>query len=208
MINHKYIKITMENDDQAKIVVLGDTGVGKSSILNQFLQSSFKAYLDSTIGGSFKSVEKEINQKKVRLNIWDTAGQERYQSLTKMYCRGVGAAILVYDITKRNSFENLVKWHSMVLEIGGKKVVFALAGNKEDLVQNEEVSWDEAREFANRIGASFNKTSAMQNSGINEMFEEITYRLFPDNKSSKATTFKLETLSISDNHKKKRCCNS
>lgn len=192
-------------DSQVKVVLIGDSGVGKSSILDMFINNKFQSHVESTIGSSFKTKEIDIGTRTIKLNIWDTAGQERYHSLTKMYCRGASVAVLVYDITKIDTFNNLKKWHSIVLESGNSNVVFAVVGNKEDLIDREEVSLEEAREFASKIGGIYKKTSARTNFGIADLFQSIAYKVFPD-LGSRATSVKFDNISLVNVPKKKGCC--
>lgn len=192
--------------EQIKVVILGDPGVGKSSILGQFIENSFQPHLESTVGVSFKSKEIQFPEKNIKLNVWDTAGQERYQSLTKMYCRGAGAAILVYDITKRDTFLNLKNWYQIVSEQGNEHTVLMVVGNKEDLIEREEVSLDEGREFAVKIGAGYKKTSAKTRTGIDEMFTTIAYKVFPDLMSSRTSSVKLDKGQVQVPVQSKTCC--
>ena len=110
------------NAMQVKLVLLGDTGVGKSSIVLRFVANNFKLDEDATIGASYMSKMLHIDDKTIKFNIWDTAGQERYQSLAKMYYRDANAAILVYDITKKQSFEGLKRWYNELREYGPKNI--------------------------------------------------------------------------------------
>ncbi|OMJ87486.1 hypothetical protein SteCoe_10821 [Stentor coeruleus] len=188
----------MESEEyQAKVVLIGDTGVGKSSLLDMFIINTFKPNQDSTVGGSFKSKEVYIGTKVIKLNIWDTAGQERYQSLTKMYCRGASVAILVYDITKKDTFDHLRKWHEIVLESGNNDIIFAVVGNKEDLIDREEVKLEEARGFAKKIGGFYRKTSARTGVGIERLFESVGYKLLPGEINSRQSSQKIEQISLS-----------
>ncbi|OMJ85870.1 hypothetical protein SteCoe_12712 [Stentor coeruleus] len=198
----------MESEEhQAKVVLIGDSGVGKSSLLDMFVMSTFKPNQESTVGGSFKSKEVHIGTKIIKLNIWDTAGQERYQSLTKMYCRGASVAILVYDITKKETFDNLRKWHEIVLESGNTDMIFAVVGNKEDLIEREEVKLEDARGFASKIGGFYRKTSARTGFGVESLFENVGYKLFPGEINSRQSSQKLEQISLSQQvPPSNKCC--
>lgn len=193
---------------QAKVILIGECGVGKSSLLDIFVMNTFRASQETTVGGSFKSKYIKIGTKNIKLNIWDTAGQERYQSLTKMYCRGANAAVLIYDITNKKSFDSLNKWHQIVLESGNEDIIFFIVGNKEDLVEKEEVKLEDALFFANSIGGCLKKTSAKNNLGVTEMFTCVGSRLFPEMPSSRRDSLKPEqiTLSMPNPKKKKKCC--
>ena len=159
-----------------KVVLLGDSGVGKTCIISRYIQGTFEKNCTSTNGASYcsKNVKFENFGKNLLLDIWDTAGQEKYKSLTKFFYKDAAVAILVYDITRKDSFENLQNyWHKQLLENGEKNVVLGVAGNKCDLYENEAVSENEAREFADKIGAIFELTSAANNTGITELFQDV-----------------------------------
>ena len=159
-----------------KVVLLGDSGVGKTCIISRYISGAFDQNSPSTNGASYASkiINFEQLNKQISLDIWDTAGQEKYKSLTKFFYKDAAVAILVYDITRKDSFENLQNyWHKQLLENGEKNVVLGVAGNKCDLYENEAVSENEAREFADKIGAIFELTSAANNTGITELFQDV-----------------------------------
>ncbi len=155
------------NDDEGaqivKVVLLGDTGVGKSSIALRFVSNEFKPYSESTIGASFLSktlsFDASNNRKKIAFKIWDTAGQERYACLAPMYYRGAGAAILVYDICKTSSFKTLQRWMEELRCNGPPNIVLIVCGNKADLAASyRQVDATMARAYADSIGAGFFET--------------------------------------------------
>ena len=193
--------------DSAKVVLLGDSGVGKSSIVLRFVADNFKADADATIGASFMGKMMQFNEKSIKFNIWDTAGQERYHTLAKMYYRDANAAILVYDITKPESLEGLKRWHEELKENGPKDIIKVIAGNKEDLVEQEAVSFEEVSAIAKQIGAACKKTSAKTNYGIEQVFKEIASKYIPDINMSQAKEGSIK-LSPADVPKKKnkKCC--
>ena len=159
-----------------KVVLLGDSGVGKTCIITRFVSSSFDANMTSTNGASYctKLVKYEQLGKNLLLDVWDTAGQEKYRSLTKFFYKDAAAVILVYDITREDSFENMKNyWYNQLLENCDKNVVLGVVGNKCDLFEEEKVSEADAREFADKIGAIFELTSAQNNTGITEIFQEV-----------------------------------
>ena len=145
-----------------KVVLVGETGVGKTSIISQFIDQVFEEELQTSTGGSFSS--KEIffdNGKSLKLEIWDTAGQERYRSLTKIFYKNSSCAILVYDITKKQTFDELKNyWIGQIKESAPKDIMLAIVGNKEDLLDKEQVDENEARDFAKENNALFFSTSA------------------------------------------------
>ena len=160
-----------------KLVLIGDSGVGKTCIISRFTKNSFDVNPGSTIGASYASKTIEIpgTDESLDLDIWDTAGQERYKALTKIFFQGAKMAVLVYDITVQKSFESIKnEWLKVLRENGDPDIVTAVAGNKSDLYEKEEVHEQEARDFAKSIGAIFCLTSAQNNSGINELFRDLS----------------------------------
>ena len=158
-----------------KIVLLGESGVGKTSIISQFIDQAFQEDLQTSTGGTFSTKTFTYNHGKLlKLEIWDTAGQERYRSLTKMFYKDANAAVLVYDITRKLSFEELQNyWFEQIKESAPQNILLAIAANKCDLIQEEEVDEGVARDYSNEIGAIFCLTSAKSSSGINDLFLQI-----------------------------------
>lgn len=192
---------------QVKVVLLGDSGVGKSSLVLRFVADNFKNDADATIGASYMGKILQFNDKMIKFNIWDTAGQERYHSLAKMYYRDANAAIMVYDITKRDSFEGLKRWHKELQEFGPKDIVITIAGNKEDLVETEAISQEEVKEFASSIGALYRKTSAKTNYGVEQVFRDIATKMNPDLGNQTTPQQKKGTsLQPKPVQEKKKCC--
>lgn len=191
---------------QLKVVLLGDAGVGKSSIVLRYVTDNFKTDADGTVGASYMGKILTINDTMVKLNVWDTAGQERYHSLARMYYKDADAALLVYDITKHDSFDGMLRWHKEVVENSKSNIVIAVAGNKEDLIDYETVALEEINSFVKSINAVFKKTSAKSNHGIEDLFNEIIYRLHPEikNKPTNKPSIKLENQESKS--KKKGCC--
>jgi small GTP-binding protein len=165
-----------EKQELLKLVIIGESGVGKTSIITQFIEEVFISDKQSTIGGTFSSKSVQCgNGKILKLEIWDTAGQERYRSVTKMFYKDANAAILVYDITNKNSFNQLQNyWAEQVKESSPKNIIIAIAANKCDLFEKEVVDEKEARDYAKSIGAIFSLTSAKSTAGINDLFIEIS----------------------------------
>lgn len=162
---------------EVKVVLLGDTGVGKSSLVLRFITNEFKPYVESTIGASFMSKLILVDSQPIKFQIWDTAGQEKYHSLAPMYYKGAAAAIVVYDITKRKTFETLQQWISELKTQGPENIVLAIAGNKSDLESERQVPASEAQAYATSIGASFLETSAKTKSNVDEIFLNISKNL-------------------------------
>ena len=170
----KYSKILYQL--KITIVFLGDSGVGKSCLITRFINGVFDIDRQAITEGSCANKTIGIPEigKSLDLNIWDTEGTERYKSLTRIFCQCAKIVILVYDITRKESFDNLKNyWYNDIKEHCDSDVVIGIAGNKSDLYENEEVSEQEARDFAESIGAVFCLTSAQNNSGVNNLFIEL-----------------------------------
>lgn len=162
---------------EVKVVLLGDTGVGKSSLVLRFVTNNFKPYSESTIGASFMSKMITVNSKPLKFQIWDTAGQEKYHSLAPMYYRGAAAAIIVYDITRANTFKTLKNWVEELQSKGPKDIAIAIAGNKADLEEQREVDKGMASAYADEIGAMYLETSAKDDTNVQDIFVKLSHRL-------------------------------
>ncbi len=167
---------------QIKLVLLGDTAVGKTSIVQRFVYGNYNEENPPTIGASFTSKVMEIpnTSETMKLQIWDTAGQEKYKSLASMYYKDATAALLVYDITSQESFENIKFWVKELKDNVGDQLVVAIAANKSDLIEEEMVDMESASQFANEVGAVFKQTSAKENIGIFDIFLSICLTIRPD----------------------------
>ncbi|PPQ99604.1 hypothetical protein CVT24_005180 [Panaeolus cyanescens] len=137
-----------------KYIIIGEAGTGKSCLLHQFTHNSFKDHSQHTIGVEFSSRTVKLGEKRIKLQLWDTAGQERFRSVTRSYYRGAAGAILVYDITNRNSFANLSRWLSDARALASSNLVVVLVGNKSDREEDREVEWSEASRWAADNGKS------------------------------------------------------
>uniref|UniRef100_A0A673C1V4 Ras-related protein Rab-15 n=1 Tax=Sphaeramia orbicularis TaxID=375764 RepID=A0A673C1V4_9TELE len=157
-----------------RLLMLGDSGVGKTSMLRRFTESEFDSSHISTIGIDFKMKTLEIDGVKVRVQIWDTAGQERYQTITKQYYRRAQGIIFVYDITNEPSFQRIVKWAGDVDEFAPTEVNRILVGNKTDEELSRQVSKEQGSKLAKSYGMDFFETSASSDSNITESFTRIT----------------------------------
>uniref|UniRef100_A0AAV1TT28 Uncharacterized protein n=1 Tax=Peronospora matthiolae TaxID=2874970 RepID=A0AAV1TT28_9STRA len=162
---------------EVKVVLLGDTGVGKSSLVLRFVTNNFRPYSESTIGASFMSKMIVVNDAPIKYQIWDTAGQEKYHSLAPMYYRGAAAAIVVYDITRKQSLTTLKNWVKELKQLGPDNIVIAIAGNKSDLEEKREVPASQARAYAEEIGALFIETSAKEDTNVSDLFIQISQAL-------------------------------
>ncbi|KAE8738214.1 hypothetical protein FOCC_FOCC016320 [Frankliniella occidentalis] len=162
---------------QFKLVLLGESAVGKSSLVLRFVKGQFHEYQESTIGAAFLTQTVCLEDTTVKFEIWDTAGQERYHSLAPMYYRGAQAAIIVYDITNMDSFGRAKVWVKELQRQASPNIVIALAGNKADLANSRAVECDEAQAYADENGLLFMETSAKTAKNVNEIFLAIAKKL-------------------------------
>ena len=158
-----------------KVVLVGESGVGKTSIITQFIDQTFQEDIQSTTGGTFSTKSVVCDGGKIlKFEIWDTAGQEKYRSLTTMFYKDANAAVMVYDVTRKDSFEEMKNyWAIQIKDNSPENIILAIAANKSDLIEQETVDEEEARNFAKELNAIFVTTSAKSSEGINSLFEEI-----------------------------------
>eukprot|EP00013_Stygamoeba_regulata_P018472 CAMPEP_0177670808 /NCGR_PEP_ID=MMETSP0447-20121125/24310_1 /TAXON_ID=0 /ORGANISM="Stygamoeba regulata, Strain BSH-02190019" /LENGTH=218 /DNA_ID=CAMNT_0019178043 /DNA_START=43 /DNA_END=699 /DNA_ORIENTATION=- len=153
-----------------KYIIIGDTGVGKSCLLLQFTDKRFQPVHDLTIGVEFGARMIDIAGKSIKLQIWDTAGQESFRSITRSYYRGAAGALLVYDITRRETFEHLASWLEDARQHSHSNMTIMLIGNKSDLVDRRAVSKAEGERFAEQNGLIFMETSAKTADNVEAAF--------------------------------------
>ncbi|GAB5360417.1 hypothetical protein AAMO2058_000626100 [Amorphochlora amoebiformis] len=163
-----------EFDYLFKFVIIGDTNAGKSCLLRYFLEKKFKKGTSHTIGVEFGSKVVTVAGKKVKLQIWDTAGQERFRSVTKTYYRGAAGCLLVYDITSRETYENLTTWLRDAKTLARPDITVVAVGNKCDRKNDREVSLLEASRFAQDNDLLFMETSALTGECVDEVFLKCT----------------------------------
>ncbi|XP_028677717.1 ras-related protein Rab-15 [Erpetoichthys calabaricus] len=177
-----------------RLLLLGDSGVGKTCLLCRFTDNEFHSSHISTIGVDFKMKTLEVDGIKVRIQIWDTAGQERYQTITKQYYRRAQGIFLVYDITSERSFKHIMKWASDVDEYAPEKVQKILIGNKADEDMRRQVATDQGVKLAKEYGMDFFETSACTNYNIKASFTRLTELVLQAHKKE------LDGLRVSINH--------
>ena len=153
-----------------KYIIIGDAAVGKSNLLLRFAQDDFKAEYQLTIGVEFGAKNLDINNKRFRLQIWDTAGQENYRSITRAYYKNSVCAILVYDISNRESFEHISNWVEDCTAQSPKTVFMVLVGNKSDLSEYRQVTFEEGKEMAKKNNMIFFETSAKTGENVEKIF--------------------------------------
>ncbi|CAN1258238.1 Ras-related protein RABF1, partial [Linum perenne] len=161
-----------------QLVLLGDSGVGKSCIVLRFVRGQFDPTSKVTIGASFLSQTLALEDSTtVKFEIWDTAGQERYAALAPLYYRGAAVAVIVYDITSPESFKKAQYWVKELQKHGSPDIVLALVGNKADLHENREVPTQDGIDYAEKNGMFFIEASAKTSDNISQLFQEIAKRL-------------------------------
>lgn len=156
-----------------KILLIGDSAVGKSSLLLRFAEDIFTDSFLPTIGVDFKIRTIQAAGSKVKLQMWDTAGQERFKSILTSYYKGTHGVLLVYDITDRRSFVDVQNWVNDVEKYGREDVVKILIGNKKDMQEKREVSYEEGKRFADGLGMKYIETSAKDGLNIEESFVSL-----------------------------------
>ncbi|XP_051135007.1 ras-related protein RABA5a-like [Andrographis paniculata] len=161
-----------------KVVMIGDAAVGKSNLLSRFARNEFYPSSKSTIGVEFQTHKMDISGKEVKAQIWDTAGQERFRAVTSTYYRGAVGALLVYDITRRLTFESVGRWLNELQAHSDMNVVTILVGNKSDLKDNREVSTGEGKSMAEEKGLFFMETSALSSANVSAAFETVVKEIY------------------------------
>lgn len=192
-----------------KFIIIGDEAVGKTCLLLQFTDKRYRTTHQVTVGVEFGSRTVDISGKLIKLQCWDTAGQDRFRSIIRSYYRGAAGALLVYDITRRDSFEHVSQWLQEARANADPELVITLVGNKCDKVQERQVSYEEGHAFAHRYGLYFLETSAVTGHMVDEAFT-VTAKLvyqknmqapaYPEPAGSSASTYGLGPASYTDPH--------
>ncbi|KAG8559201.1 hypothetical protein GDO81_017265 [Engystomops pustulosus] len=199
-----------ESTDSFKLVLLGSTDVGKSSLVLRYIRDDFREIV-STTGCAFFTQRINLQGKNLHFEIWDTAGQERYHSVCHLYYRGARAALLVYDITSKETFSRAQLWlQELQKYVLNGKMVIALVGNKSDLHDNRKVSTEDALAFAEQKQLLFMETSAKTGSGVNEVFEAVASKLLTLEKQKEENQH-ISRISLQETHSPSeghRCCTS
>lgn len=166
----------MSETDQYKIMIVGDTSVGKSSILRRFINNTFSHEIETTIGAAYMAKKMYHNDKEITLSIWDTAGQEKYRSLMPLYYRNAYACILVFDVTDKYTLDNIDEWIDNVYKYTETNSVICLVGNKIDR-NDRKVSSDDAKKVADKYNIQYFETSAKTGYKVSDIFVYVTSKI-------------------------------
>ena len=195
----------MNEESVYKVLLLGDTDVGKTCFLFKYTDNTFHENHIATIGLDYR-VKKIIlkNGKEISLQIWDTAGQDRFRAITKNYYKGAHGIVLIYDITNNQTFENVSKWVNQIHEEVSLNVVIFLAGNKIDLEEKREISYEIGEKLAKELGCTFFEASAKTGVNIDEIFNELAESLYVI--YGKNIVKQTQNLRHDGKETKKKCC--
>lgn len=195
-----------------KIIIIGDSGVGKTNIMSRFVSNSFSNDTKITLGVDFVIKDIQIDKQKIKLQIWDTAGQERFRAVTNVYYKDTSGVLLVYDITNYSSFHNCQKWYSEIKKYMETNTPIILIGNKNDLLRSRSVLSEEAQDYANIHKMAFYETSALDNSNIEQIFRIMGEKMYNNKLSTisnshitKNMAFNINFLKDS-NGSQRNCC--
>ena len=202
-----------------KVILVGDSGVGKTTIIDRFL-NKYKENESSTLSTSYYVKTETINNYKIHFQIWDTVGQEQYRSLNSLFFKDAQICLMVFDITRDETFDSIKNyWYDAIQQNGLEGTIIGIAGNKNDLYAYEKVDRKEVRSFSEEIKSVFKFTSAKQNFCIKELFTELGIRFvsskfmkefgpeyFCDVNNNRTKSFQLNTQKKDINKDKKRCC--
>ena len=206
------------NNITCKVVLVGDSGVGKTCIIQRYVNNNYNENTESTSASTYtyKVVDYKQFNKSISFDIWDTAGQELYRALAKNFYLNASIGILVYDVRRKESFESIKDyWYEQLKVSGEENMVFGVAGNKCDLFQEEQVSEEEGKKFAKSIGAVFHLTSCKESIGIDELFEECGKKYLENNQMINDTNKGKEGGNIvldknnnkeTGSNKRRKCC--
>jgi Ras-related protein Rab-11A len=200
-----------EYDLLFKLILIGDSCVGKSNILLKYLKNQFNENSKTTIGVEFGTKNIIINNKRIKIQIWDTAGQERYRSITSAYYKGAKGALIVYDITRKNTFDNIDKWITDLKLNGDKNICIIILGNKSDLIDKREINKNDGIKKAEMYKTAFLETSALNGDNISKAFDELIEQIVINNKNifqddNENEIDKGVNLNDEKNNNKKKCC--
>ena len=200
-----------------KIILVGDSSVGKTNILSRYLNNTFEETTKPTVGVEFNSKTYKIQDNIVKAQIWDTAGQERYRSITSAYYKGAKGCLLIYDITRKKTFESIDRWISQFKETADKDLFIILVGNKCDLADVRQVSKEEAEKKAKFYNMAFIETSALNGTNVEKAFDTLINEVYKNNNelfqekvsltlTDRAISIENEMKEEEKKEKESKCC--
>jgi len=192
-----------DSDITIKLLLIGNAYVGKTLIVQKFIDNTFSKSTVSTIGVDLQSKVIDINGKKVKYLIWDTAGEDRMKTMTYSYYRGCHVILVVFDVTERKSFQNVTTWVECIDKFAKSNVLRILVGNKTDLEDKRVVSTEEGKELAAQNGLKYYEISALKITGLHEMFEDVAKEYVEIYEQKAYKNFQLKKI---ENQKKRKCC--
>ena len=202
-----------QEDYKIKIIVVGDSGVGKTNLINRFASDKFDTNSKATIGVEFVYKTLKINKEVIKVEVWDTAGQERYRAITSSYYKGAKGAIIVYDITNEDSFNNVESWMNEVTKKGKTDMQFLLVGNKKDLVNDRKVTEQKGIDKAKELNMNLFEASALEKTNVNEAFNYLMKEIYLNIRREKNINTNNDEkigqsgIALNTNKKnKKKCC--
>ena len=202
----------VKDDFKLKIVVVGDSGVGKTNLIRRFIQDDFQSNSKATVGVEFFSKSFKINDNVFKIEIWDTAGQERYKSITAAYYKGAKGGLVVYDVTSKTSFDNVDNWVSEIKEKASTDMKTMMIGNKIDLKDERQVSTEEALEKAKLLELPLMEASALDSTNVKQAFYDLLKEMYKEVKKTIDVVEQAEKqnegvqLDTNQPQEKKGCC--
>ena len=205
-----------EDYDQIfKIVIIGDSGVGKTNLISRYLKNEYNQSTKATVGVEFGEKKYIYENHKIKAQLWDTAGQERYRSITSMYYKGAKGAILVFDITSKNSFENIDKWLNELKKTSDENIQLILIGNKCDLSDNRVISQDDAEVKCKDLNIPYMETSALSSFNVDKAFNYLIEQIASKIEKNIDDDIEFDDVNFGNNinlnvtddkNEKKKCC--
>ena len=198
-----------------KVVLVGDSFVGKTNIMSKYIKNEFHEDSKATVGVEFVSKQFTVEGHSIKAQIWDTAGQERYKAITSAYYKGAKGAFIVYDITRKQSFESVEKWVNDVTAVADKKITIILIGNKSDLEDQRQVTKEQGEEKANKLELAFLETSAFSGENLDKAFDLMINEVYKKCHEELLAEGDIDIIeggkdinleNKKDNNEKKKCC--
>ena len=205
-----------------KVVIVGDSGVGKTNLIGRYLKNEYKQDTKATVGVEFGEKKYDINGLKIKAQLWDTAGQERYKAITSMYYKGAKGSLIVFDLSSKSTFVNAEKWYNEIKKATDPSINLILIGNKSDLKDKRQVTSEEGENKAKEMGIAYMETSALNSENVDKAFnwliEEITKKMKKEDDEAiedenntikevkESQTINLNTTKKENEGIKKNCC--